>query len=71
MLAMKEKDAKTERQEQAVEERQPGNSTINARNDQDRRNDKREEKKMNASHINERARKSYHNDGPGGNYEGF
>lgn len=71
MLAMKEKDASSEREEQAAEERQPGNPTIHTRTHQDHRNDKQEEKKMHAGHMHERARKSYHNDGPGGNYDGF
>jgi hypothetical protein len=71
MLAMKEKDAAKERPDRTVAERQSENTSINTREEQDQRTERQEQKKMNTTNMNERARKSYHNDGPGGNYAGF
>ena len=71
MLAMKEKDATRERPNRAVAEDQSENTSINTRAEQEARNDRQDEKKKYTNHMNERARKSYHNDGPGGNYSGF
>lgn len=34
-------------------------------------NDEEKERVIDVNHISNRARKSFHNDGPGGSYEGF
>ena len=72
---MKEKDVTTEREDRAVSERQLRNPPVNTREEQGQRSDRQEEKKTSSHNINhtihERARKSYHNDGPGGNYSGY
>jgi hypothetical protein len=70
MLAMKEKNITKERQEHAADERQTKNTSVNTREEDAERNSNRQDKR-NMSDINNRARKSYHNDGPGGNYPGF
>jgi hypothetical protein len=71
MLAMEEKDAIKERRDQAVTERQSRNTSIHTKKEPEQRSERPDEKKRNATHVNDRARKSYHNDGPGGNYGGY
>jgi len=67
---MKEKNITKERQRHAATERESKGTSVNTREEGLERNSNRQNEK-NISDINNRARKSYHNDGPGGNYSGF
>ena len=67
---MKNKDAAEERQGRASESRQAENTSVNNREeDTERANHQEKDKKVKDAHN--RARKSYHNDGPGGGYRGL
>ena len=68
---MKEKNATKERSDPAVAGRQSEDNPVSKRDEPIHRNARQGEKKMHASDMNNRARKSYHNDGPGGNYAGY
>ena len=67
---MKNKDAAEERQGRASEGRQSENTSVNTREEHTERNNHPEKDKK-IRDIHNRARKSYHNDGPGGSYRGL
>ena len=67
---MKNKDAAEERQGRALEGRQSENTSVNTR-DENTEEHNHQEKDKKVKDLHNRARKSYHNDGPGGGYRGL
>ena len=70
MLAMKKNVATKERQDQAVE-RQTEASGDTREENSERTTRSKDDKTVSTKDMDKRARKSYHNDGPGGSYGGY
>lgn len=67
-LAMKEDEKRRDTAHNEAPPAQGSSRDNNARNEADT---KRDEDARNKTNMKDRARKSFHNDGPGGNYAGY